>query len=140
MPKKELNRARFRETVKELLGDVTDTDMLAIFTGMMEGKERNEIMAEYGIEEQDFDNTRRRMLYKLKRELSIENLKEYSTENNYLKNLALRKKKSTVLFLTQEKNQKKQGYKYSTKKSAPFHCSGKTRDAQTVSLTAIPLR
>ena len=114
MPKKELNRAKFRETVKELLVDVMDTDMLAIFTGMMEGKERNEIMDEYGIEERDFDNIRRRLLYKLKKELPIEYLKEYSTENNYLKNLAFRKKSRKrkhckVFSLEQEKNFKKQG-------------------------------
>jgi hypothetical protein len=108
IPKKELNREKFRETVKELLGDIMDTDMLAIFTGMMEGKERNEIMAEYGMEVQDFDNARRRMLYKLKRELPVEYLKEYSTENNYLKNLALRKKSKKrhckVFFLEQVKD------------------------------------
>jgi hypothetical protein len=42
--------------------------------------------------------------------------------------------------LTQEKEQKKHGLKYFAINSAPFHCSGKTRDAQTVSLTGIPLR
>jgi hypothetical protein len=39
-----------------------------------------------------------------------------------------------------EKWAKDQGCKYFTKNSAPFHCSGKTRDAQTVSLAAISFR
>jgi hypothetical protein len=40
----------------------------------------------------------------------------------------------------QEKWQKKLGLKYFAINSAPFHCSGKTRDAQTFSLAAISLR
>jgi hypothetical protein len=43
-------------------------------------------------------------------------------------------------FLLKEKLQKKHGLKYFAINSAPFHCSGITRYAQTVSLTAIPFR
>lgn len=107
LQKKELNREKFRETVREILGNIIDTDMLAIFTGLTEGKERKEIMAEYGMGERDYENTRRRMLYKLKRELPVEYLKEYSTEKNYSKNLRERrinKKRNCKVFFLKQAN------------------------------------
>jgi hypothetical protein len=71
-PKKWLNRVKFRETVREILNDVKYTDRLAIFTGLMEGKTRSEIKAEYGLTESEYESTYKRLLYKLRRELPVE--------------------------------------------------------------------
>ena len=81
-PKKWLNRVKFRETVREILKDVKYTDLLAIFTGLMEGKARCEIKAEYGFTEGEFDSTMKRLYYKLRRELPVEYKEMYSTDNN----------------------------------------------------------
>lgn len=71
-PKKWLNRAKFRETVRDILKDVKYTDLLAVFTGLMEGKARCEIKAEYGFTEREFDNIMKRLYYKLRKELPKE--------------------------------------------------------------------
>ena len=80
-PKKWLDREKFKSEVRALLSEVKDTDLLAIFNGLMEGKTRNEIMEEYGFDERVYQNSYRRMLYKLKRELPVEYKERYSTDN-----------------------------------------------------------
>jgi len=72
IPKKELDRNKFKGTAREILKGVDDTEMLVIFNGMMEGKTRKEIKEEYGFDERDYQNNYRRMLYKLKRYLPPE--------------------------------------------------------------------
>ena len=79
---KEFDRDKFKEIVQEILKDVKDTDLLAIFTGLMEKKEPKEIRVEYGLTESEYHNTYRRMLYKLRRELPVEYKEMYSSEPN----------------------------------------------------------
>jgi hypothetical protein len=81
-PKKELDRNKFRETAREILKGVADTEMLVIFNGMMEGKTRSEIKDEYGFDERDYQNNYRRMLYKLNRDLPQEYEEMFSSEPN----------------------------------------------------------
>ena len=80
-PKKELDRNKFKDLAREILNGVEDTEMLVIFNGMMKGKTRGEIKDEYGFNEKDYQNSYRRMLYKLRRELPKEYEEMFSTEN-----------------------------------------------------------
>jgi hypothetical protein len=81
-PRKWLDREKFRADARTLLSEVEFTDLLAIFNGLMEGKSRFEIMEEYGFTEREYHNSYRRVLYKLRRGLSVEYMQMYSTEYN----------------------------------------------------------
>jgi hypothetical protein len=82
IPKKELDKNKFKYIVREMLKEVRYTDLLVVFTGLMENKTRGEIKAEYGFTEREYENSYKRLLYKLRRELPVEYKEMYLTDNN----------------------------------------------------------
>jgi hypothetical protein len=62
----EMDRAKFRTDVEKILKDPEDTNLLAIFTGLMEEKQRKEIKEEYGMSSDDYDKAWKKLKYRLK--------------------------------------------------------------------------
>jgi hypothetical protein len=63
---------KFTETVLVILKDPKDTELLAVYTGLVAKKKRKVIMAEYGFSLVQYQRIWKRLLYKLRHELPRE--------------------------------------------------------------------
>jgi hypothetical protein len=71
-PEGKFDPERFNETVLVILKDSNDTELLAVYTGYVANKKRNQVMKEYGFSIIDYERIWKRLLYKLRKELPRE--------------------------------------------------------------------
>ena len=78
-PESKFDPERFNETVLVLLKHPDDTELLAVYTGYVAKKKRNQVMKEYGLSLMDYERIWKRLLYKLRKELPREYKNMFST-------------------------------------------------------------
>jgi hypothetical protein len=71
-PEGKFDPEKFTETVLVILKDPKDTELLAVYTGLVAKKKRKVIMAEYGFSLVQYQRIWKRLLYKLRHELPRE--------------------------------------------------------------------